>query len=187
MTLALAKRDEGLDRDRLFEQAASRWLEMLDNEARPPKISRVIDAVCEAHPAYDLETVSYNLQSQDFDTYLQGRRKQHLIGRTAAKLVAAEMGARVGVRALDEIQVKLENGELTAKELIEVAKLGMNLNADIDKDLTEVTGDAKVTIEMKNVLIGLPPERAAAIMGEYGRMVASPKGRGEVIDASDSE
>lgn len=188
MTLALVKRDEGLDRDQLFERAASHWLEMLDSDSRPPRMSRVIEAVCEAHPSYAPEIVARNLQSQDFDTYLQSRRKQHLIGRTAAKLVAAEIGARVGVRALDEIQAKLESGELTTKELIEVAKLGMTLNAGIDKDLTEVTGDAKVTIEMKNVLIGLPPERAAAVMAEYGRMVASPKGIGEVIDAScDSE
>jgi hypothetical protein len=39
---------------------------------------------------------------------------------------------------------------------------------------------------MKDVLIGLPPERAAAVMAEYGRSIASPKGKGEVIDASDS-
>ncbi len=179
MSLVLAKRDEGMDRDRLYEQAASRWLEFLDSEAKPPKMVRVIEAVCEAHPSYDLDTVTYSLESDEFDTYLKTRRKRHLVERTAAKLVAAEMGAQLGVGALERLQERLD--EMSDKDLIAVAKLGMELNADVDKDLTEITGDAKISIQMKDVIIGLPPERAAAIMSAYGRSLASPSG--EVIDA----
>lgn len=179
MSLSLARRDEGMDRDRLYEQAASQWLEMLDSEARAPKMTRVIEAICEAHPSYDMETVTYSLESKEFAAYLHGRRKTHLIERTAAKLVAAEMGAQLGVGALERLQERLD--EMSDKDLIAVAKLGMELNAGIDKDLTEITGDAKISIQMKDVLIGLPPDRAAAIMSAYGRSVASPSG--EVIDA----
>lgn len=184
MSIALAKRDEGMDKDRLYEQAASRWLEMLDNEGRTPKMARVIEAVCEAHPSYDMETVAYCLQAKEFDAYLKDRRKRHLIERTAARLVAAEMGAQLGVGALERLQERLD--DMSDKDLIAVAKLGMELNAGVDRDLTEVTGNAQITIQMKDVLIGLPPERAAAVMAEYGRSIASPKGKGGVIDASDS-
>jgi hypothetical protein len=174
-----------MDKDRLYEQSASRWLEMLDNEGRTPKIARVIEAVCEAHPSYDMETVAYCLQAKEFDAYLKDRRKRHLIERTAARLVAAEMGAQLGVGALERLQERLD--EMSDKDLISVAKLGMELNAGIDRDLTEVTGDAKITINLKNILVGLPPERAAVLMGEYGRAMASPKAKGGVIDADCTE
>jgi hypothetical protein len=72
-------------------------------------------------------------------------------------------------------------------DLIALAKLGMDLNAGVDKDLTEITGDAKVTINLKNLLIGLPPERAAALMGEYGRVMASPQAKVEIIDADSDD
>lgn len=186
MSLVLAEKKEVFDRDLLFERAASRWLDLLDAEGKAPKLYRVIEAVCEAHPSYDQEQVTLCLQSGDFEDHLRSRRQRHLIERTAAKLVAAEMGSRLGVDALAALQERLatEPDSLKTGDLIAIAKLGMELNAGIDKDLTEATGDVKIAVHLKDVLIGLPPERAAILMAEYGRKMASPKAKAEIIDAS---
>ena len=102
-------------------------------------------------------------------------------------MVAAEIGSRIAVDALEELQDRIKHPGMKTSDLIALAKLGMDLNAGVDKDLTEITGDAKVTINLKNLLIGLPPERAAALMGEYGRVMASPQAKAEIIDADSDD
>lgn len=188
MSLVLADKTEKFDREELFERAASHYLEMLDSEGKAPKLNRVVEAVCAAHPCYDSEQVALYLRSSDFNDYLLGRRRRHLIERTAARLVAAEMGSRLGVDALEALRQRLvfDPDSIKTSELIAIAKLGMDLNAGVDKDLTEATGDVKIAVHLKDVLIGLPPERAAALMAEYGRAMASPRAKGEIIDASGS-
>jgi hypothetical protein len=185
VTLAVIPKTE-FDNTRLYEQAASAYLEILDTAGKPPRLSEVITTICENHPNYDATQLETWLKDPEFDTYLKGRRQRHLIERTAAKLVAAEMGAALGVRAIEALQNRLrENPEnIRDKDLITMAQLGMTLNAGIDKDLTEATGDVKITMHLKDVLIGLPPERAAILMAEYGRAMASPKAKAELIDVS---
>lgn len=188
MKLAVVDKPVPFDTDLLYEQAASRYLDMLDAEGRPPKLGRVVESLCEAHPNYDRIQVDTWLKQGDFTTYLRGRRQRHLIERTAAKLLAAELGSRLGVDALVALQDRLvENPDsLKPRDLIDMAKLGMDLNASIDKDLTEATGDVKITMHLKDVLVGLPPERAAILMAEYGRAMASPKAKAEIVDVIDA-
>lgn len=184
--LVLADKPEEFDRSLLYERAASRYLDLLDEEGRHPRLERIAKLILEQHPFYDAEQVILSLKSSEFDQYLQTRRRDHLLQRTAAKLLAAETGARIGVSSLQELMDRLSDPECKArmktKDLIALAKLGLDLNAEIDKDLTEVTGDGKVTIEMKNVLIGLPPDRAAAVLAEYARSITSPKAKAEIED-----
>ncbi len=189
MNLVIRDRDATIDTDLLFERVASIYLDTLDETTKPLKTPELVHAICEKHPTYNAEDVGAALKTPEFDAYLKTRRQRHLIERTAAKLLAAEMGARVGVLALDKLQDRLEkrSDDIKTKDLIEAAKLGMTLNSSIDKDLTEATGDVKITMQIKDVLIGLPPERAAAIMAEYGRTMASPKAKAEIIDASGAE
>jgi hypothetical protein len=189
MNLAVTKRVELFDTDLLYEQSASHYLNILDIEGRPPKIARVVESLCEAHPHYDRTQVATWLAQGDFTTYLRGRRQRHLIERTAAKLVAAEMGSCIGVEALTIMQdrMRADPDSIKFRDLLEAAKVGMDLNASIDKDLTEATGDVKITMHLKDVLVGLPPERAAILMAEYGRAMASPKAKAEIIDASSTE
>lgn len=187
MSLVPYQKAEPFDRDLLFERAASAYCEMLDDNNAPPKMGEVVQTVCVKHPEYDCDYVSDLLKGKEWDAYLQSRRKDHLINRTAAKLLAAELGSRIAVDALAKLRDKMDADEVSAKDLVSIAKLGMDLNASIDKDLNEVTGDTQVTFNLKNVLIGLPPERAAAVMGEFGRAMASPKAKQELLDASSSD
>jgi len=187
MSLVLADKPDTFDRDRLYEQAASHYLDILDETGKAVRIPALAESLCEAHPNYDLEQVKTLLGAPEFETYLQTRRRTHLINSTAAKLVAAEIGSRIAVDALEELQQRIKRPGMKTGDLIALAKLGMDLNAGVDKDLTEITGDAKVTINLKNLLIGLPPERAAALMGEYGRVMASPQAKAEIIDADSDD
>ena len=186
MTHFLATHEEFFDKDLLFEQAATHYLDILDETGRPPRNGALVRSICEQHPNYDAVLIETNLKDPEFDTYLRSRRQRHLIERTAAKLVAAEMGSRLGVDALATLQERLavNPDSISNKDLLAMAKVGMDLNAGIDKDLTEATGDVKITMHLKDVLVGLPPERAAILMAEYGRAMASPKAKGEIIDAS---
>jgi hypothetical protein len=185
MNLTIVPKAE-FDHERLYSQAASTYLDILDGDGRPPKVDYVVDVLCEKHPHYDAVQVATWLNDPEFDTYLKTRRQRHLIERTAAKLVAAEMGAALGVKAIGRLQDRLNDpgANIKDKDLIAMAQLGMTLNAGIDKDLTEATGDVKITMNLKNVLVGLPPERAAALGAAYARTLASPGAKAEVIDAS---
>jgi hypothetical protein len=185
----VAIREPEFDRDRIFQQASTHYLEMLDSTGKPPKREELIASLCESHPNYDAVQLRTLLNESEFDSALKTRRQRHLVERTAAKLLAAEMGSRLGVDAIEALQKRLKDkpDSIAAKDLVEMAKLGMNLNASIDKDLTEATGDVKITMHLKDVLIGLPPERAAILMAEYGRAMASPRAKGEVIDGSSTE
>lgn len=182
MSLAVIPRTE-FDTTMLFEQAASTYLDILDETSKPPKLNELVSTICENHPNYDAVQLETWLKDPEFDTYLKGRRQRHLIERTAAKLLAAEMGSRLGVKALERLMERLENSaeDVKDKDLIAIAQLGMSLNAGIDKDLTEATGDVKITMNLKNVLMNLPAERAAALGAAYARTLASP-GYAEVID-----
>lgn len=189
MSLGLVTREPEFDIGRIHEQIASYYLKVLDETGKPLKHKQLARAFCENHPNYDEVQIETYIEEPEFDAYLKTRRQRHLVERTAAKLLAAEMGSRLGVSALETLQRRLDTrpDDIAAKDLVEMAKLGMNLNSSIDKDLTKVTGDAKITIQIKDVLIGLPPERAAAVMAEYGRSMASPKAKGEIIDGSSTE
>jgi hypothetical protein len=182
----LALRDPDFDPRRMWEQCASLYLETLDRTGKPPRQTVLVESLCNNHPNYDAVQVATWLNDPEYDKYLQTRRREHLVQRTAAKLLAAEMGASLGVMALERIQERLENGAngIPTKDLVAVAKLGMDLNASIDKDLDEVTGNPKITVQIRDVLVGLPPERAAILMAELGRSMASPKAKGEVIDGT---
>lgn len=186
MSLVPYQKPRPFDKDVLYEQAASVYCDILDTTNKPPKVPAIVQTLTLEHPEYDAVEVEQWLKDKEFDTYLQSRRKDHLINRTAAKLLAAELGSRIAVDALARLQDKMDADDVSAKDLVAIAKLGMDLNASVDKDLNEVTGDAKVTINLKNLLIGLPPERAAVLMSEYGRTMASPKMKAEIIDASGS-
>jgi hypothetical protein len=189
VNLVVAKKEVGFSVDAMYESAASHYLDVLDETGRPLKTRDLVVSLCENHPNYDAVQIETLLKEPEWDAYLKTRRQRHLVERTAGKLLAAEMGSRLGVKALEVMQGRLDDspGTINNKDLVEMAKLGMNLNASIDKDLSEITGDPKITMHLQNVLIGLPPERAAILMSEFGRAMASPKAKGEIIDGCSTE
>lgn len=188
MSLVLASQHPALDRDLLFEQAASCYLDLYEEVGKPPKMLAVLERLCDKHSEYDRRQVAEILATKEFSDYLMERRRRHLLEGVAARMVAAEMGAIIGTEALDVLKKRLREDpdSITTRDLIALARLGMEMNAGVDKDLAQATGDVKIAIQLKDVLVGLPPERAAVLMAEYGRMMAAPKNR-QVIDGSCDE
>ena len=189
----LALREPDMDAEHLREQVASHYCDVLDETGKALRLVPLVKSFCENHPNYDeVQIVTLLKEDSEWDAYLQSRRRNHLINRTAASLLAAEMGGRLGVLALEEAQRRLEDevavSEIADKDIQGYIKLGMDLNAKVDKDLTEVTGDVNITMHLKDVIMGMPVDRAAAFMAEYGRMTVAPKNKEEIIDGScDSE
>jgi hypothetical protein len=176
-----------LDSKLLYEQAGSAYLELLEETNRSPRIVAVIERVCSLHPNYDADCVGVLLKSDDFDTYLQDRRKLHQKQRAAVKLLAAELGGKLGARALEEMQRRLETSayDIKDKDLIEYAKFGLSANSALAEDVAETQGDVKITVNLKDVLINLPRERRMAVGAAYARHLGSVGG--EVIDAESSD
>jgi hypothetical protein len=199
--VTLAIRDTiPFDVDRLYEQSASAYLELLDESGKPPKITQVVELINSRHPNYDSIQVATWLKDVEFDSYLQTRRTEHQKKRAAIKLLAAEMGGKVGKMALEQLSDQLENGkkvlvkykdgtseiervDLETKDLIAAAKLGIDLNSALTEESQDVQGDMKITVNLKDVFFNLSPERAAEIGAAWGRTQASPQSKVDIIDA----
>jgi hypothetical protein len=164
----------------LYERAATAYLDLMDEGKTRPRIADIADVLAGRHPdeygASYREAILERLKNTEFDRYLADRRKRHLIERLAPRMLAAEMGSRVGAKALELLDRQLNEGyDIRPKDLVEIAKLGFALSEKVDKDLEEVTGSNNLTINMefKQLLLGLPPERRMAVAQEFTRRMVT--------------
>lgn len=160
--------------DLLYERAGTAYCDLWDETGLPPKLVQVAERLAERHPdeyadvAWSLE----KLKTSTFDMILAERRKAHLMYTLAPKLLAAEMGARLGSKAFGILQERLDNDpdSVSPTVLNQIMKTGFELAGKVDRDVAEVTGTGNPTINVnfKELLISLGDE-APQVMAEIAR------------------
>ena len=169
------------EEDLLWERVATHYLRLQEERrGRKVKVDEALAACLEAHPGeYSEITARAAIKSATFDDYLVARRKDHMLRSLVPSLYAAEFGSKLGEMAAQRLIDKFENGEeIDTKDLLAIVKTGYELAAKADKKIEEVTEspNIKVNIDLKGLLLGLPPEMAADYMAEIGRrMIAGEK------------
>jgi len=162
----------------LYEQAASAYLDLLDEKGRHPTINALWKRLSERHPDYPEDETRDLLKSAEFDQTLQDRRKRHQIERAAVALTAAERAGRLSPQLFDLMEEKLRVApeDIRFKELVDAAKMCVELDSKVTRVVAETTGSGDLTINLKfqNLLMGLPAERRAAVIGEVMRAGGSP-------------
>lgn len=168
----------------LFERVASHYLRLQDERnGKKVKISEAVDAVLAAHDGeYSEVAARAAVKCAEFDDYLATRRKDHMVRSLVPSLYAAEVGLKLGEAAAEELARRLDSevavSEMSDKDLLAIVKTGFELAAKVDKKVEEVTetSNIKVNVDLKGLLLGLPPEMAADYMAEIGRrMIAGDK------------
>lgn len=172
----LAKADEEL----LWERVGSRYLELQEKRpGRRVRVGEAVQAVLDAHPGEYVESVAKaSCSGKDFESYLASRRKEYLLVSLAPALYAAELGSRMGAKAAERLMERLESGDdIDTKDLLAIVKAGYDLAAKVDKQMEEVTGTQKVevSVDLKGLLMGLPPDMAAKYMTEVARRMQVEK------------
>lgn len=169
--------DLHINRDRIFESAATVYFDILKESGKPPKVITVARETARELGIEDLQ-VSSQICGPDWDAYMVTRRRRRIIEECALKVTAAEFAERIQNQSLSRLVDLLENPEakVSTKDLIAAAELASRLNAQVDESMSEVTGtgDVTVNVKFKNLLIGLPPERRAAFMSEVLRQGTAP-------------
>jgi hypothetical protein len=178
---------QSMDRDRLHQEASDLYFDILATTGKPPRLGVLIKELSARHE-FENAIVKSLLTDPTFDAMLISRRKRRIIEQAALKVTAAEYAERIASLGLAELVDRMEAdpGSLKTKELIEAVKLASDLNAKVDQDIEAVTGsgDVNINIRFKELLLNVPPERRAALMGEAVRRMSAP---GEVIDAQATE
>lgn len=170
------------DEDLLFERVASHYLRLQDERSgKRVRVDEALEACLAAHPeAYSEAVARAAVKSKEFDDYLATRRKEHLLTSLVPQLYAAEMGSRMGEMAAQRLLDKLENGEeIQDKDLLAIVKLGYELASKVDKKVEEVTESNKITVNLnlKELLVGLPPDMAQSYMAEVGRRMIADENK----------
>jgi hypothetical protein len=170
-----------VEEDLLFERVASHYLRLQEERnGKKVRVDEALDACLAAHPeSYQEAVARAAVHSAEFDDYLATRRKDHLLRSLVPNLYAAELGSKLGEMAAQRLIDKFENGEeIQAKDLLAMMKLGYELAGKVDAKVAEVTESNKITVNvnLKELLLGLPPETASDYMVEIGRrMIAGEK------------
>lgn len=176
-----------MSKDTLFIEAADLYFDMLAESGKPPRLPQLVKALAVKH-SIDAEMIRNLLRDPEFDAMLISRRKRRIIEEAALKVTAAEYAERIATGGLAKLVDLIETGaDMTPKDLIAAVKLASDLNAQVDKDISQVTGtgDVTVNIQFKELLLKVDPERRGALMQEAMRRIGAPMA--EVIDASCSE
>ncbi len=178
---ALTKAPEPMNRDRLFESAATAYFDLLAETGKPPTTRKVAERT-----GADIGVEAAMVKSQlgpDWDAYMVVRRKRRITEELALKVAAAEFAEKIQGAALSRLVDLLDDPEskVSAKDLIAAAKLASDLNAQVDASMSEATGtnNLSINLKVKNILVGLPPERRAAFLGEVMR-------QGTVLELEDA-
>jgi hypothetical protein len=168
----------------LWERVVSHYLRLQEErKGRKVKVDEALTACLDAHPNEYSEVVAKAaIKSKDFDDYLAARRKEHMLHSLVPVLYAAEAGLHLGQQAAEELSKRLDSevvvSEMSDKDLIAIMKTGFEMAAKADKQVEEVTEtqNVKINLDLKGLLVGLPPEMAADYMAEIGRrMIADGK------------
>lgn len=149
----------------LWERVATAYLRLQEERnGKRVKVAEAVDAVLAKHPGeYSSAVARAEVRDKGFEEYLASRRKDHLIRQVVPSLMAAEMGSRVGEKALAMLLDRLENGEdIATRDLLAIAKAGYEMVGKADKTVEEVTGVQKVQVnlDVKGLLLGMSPELA---------------------------
>jgi len=177
---------QSMDKDRLYQEAGDLYFDILADTGKPPRLYALIKSLAEKHEI-DSCIVKSLLTDSSFDALLISRRKRRIIEQAALKVTAAEYAERIATMGLARLVDMMEAGEeIKPKDLIAAVRLAAELNAQVDKDVAEVTGsgDVNINIRFKELLLNVSPERRAALMGEAVRRISAP---GEVIDGTSIE
>ena len=161
--------------EELFERAAQKYVELLDQVTQAPKITKVMDALCSEHPdIYPKEHKQHylaKLHNPDFNSYLEKYRGEYIQRQLAPRLLAAHMGHRIGSKALEQLMNRLDSGdEIATKDLIALAQLGFSFAEKVGAEVKQNLGDTpQVNAAFQQVLVTLPPELAEAMAVELIR------------------
>jgi hypothetical protein len=175
-----------MDKDVLYENACVLYFDILASTGKPPRMG-VLCSTLAANLELEEAIVKGLLRGPEFDALLLSRRKRRIIEEAALKVTAAEYAERIATLGLAELVDRIESGaDISNKDLIAAVKLASELNEKVDQSMQEVTGsgDVNINIRFKELLLNVPPERRAALMGETMRRIGA---QGEVIDGSCDE
>ncbi len=165
----------------LWERAASHYLRLQEErQGKKVRIPDALDAALAAHPGeYDAAAARASVLTPEFDTYLAGRRKEHMLRSLVPSLYAAETGLRLGSMAAEELARRAGDpgavAEMSDKDLLAIMKAGFDYAKQVDQKVEEATGTQKVevSVDLKGLLMGLPPDMAASYMQEVGRRLTA--------------
>jgi len=170
----------------LYERACSRYLELLEETGKPPRLQAVADRLVVAHSdEYPSPGLLINrLSTPAFQEELRIRRKEHLITALAPRLFMAEMAAGVGKLALEEMVDRLKDEEsrstISNRDLNSILKTVAELALAGDKAGEEASA---VIPTNKGTIINFisqfdSPERAAVVLQEMARLDAAKERSG---------
>lgn len=165
--------------EQLYERAASVYLELWDDRGRPPKHRDVAEAMQEKWDEYDSDYVLGCLACKEFESTLTERRRVHLLYTMVPRLLAAEMGTKLGRAGYEELMRRLEEApeDLSERVLLDMYKTGFEFAGKLDTQIEEATGQSniQVNVEFKDMLLALPPDEASILVGELARRVQTGK------------
>ena len=172
----------------LFEKAATVYLDLWDQQGKPPSIRGDVEPLLGEYPSDWL----CKLHGRAFEEYLAKRRKEHILYTMAPRLVGAHMGAEVGQLALTELVRRLRDPEgvkrVSTKDLTSLVKRAFELAGLVDKDLGDLGGDKKpqVYIDMRTLIATGDEARAADILMQVARRFSQREGldAGNVVSSS---
>ena len=170
----------------LYERACSRYLELLEETGKPPRLQTVADRLVDAHSdEYPSPGLLINrLSTPAFQEELRIRRKEHLITSLAPRLFMAEMAAGVGKLALEEMVDRLKDEEsrstISNRDLNSILKTVAELALAGDRAGEEAS---TVIPTNKGTIINFisqfdSPERAAVVLQEMARLDAAKERSG---------
>ena len=168
------------DNQALYERASSHYLELLEEEGRPPRMAEVAGRLWSAH-SDDYPSAEFILQrltTKAFQEELRLRRKEHLIQNIGPRLLMAEMAASIGREALVETLDRLKDPEsrkaISNRDLNAILKTAADLANAADKEIEEVAQLAPVNKgTIVQLFTQLSPERAAVVMQELARQATA--------------
>lgn len=144
------------DSERVYEQAASHYLDLYDEHSKPPRLREVVDSLCGKHDEYDRAELLKLLKGSEWDDYLAQRRRQHLQHTLGARLMAAEWGLSLAKRASEILSERMDS--LSDQQLIALLKVGNELAAKMDSEVAQVVEEHNAPKTQVNNFYGQIPE-----------------------------
>ena len=171
----------------LYERACSRYLELLEETGKPPRLQTVADRLVDAHSdEYPSPGLLINrLSTPAFQEELRIRRKENLIANIGPLLFMREMAATINREALDESLDRLRDKErrvqISDRDLNTIVKTTAEMITGVEKGIDEAV---QVIPTNKGTIINFisqfdSPERAAVVLQEMARLDAAKERQGE--------
>jgi hypothetical protein len=166
------------DREKLFSRAASLYLDLLEEQGKPPKLDALFDRLYKEYPQEYVKAgkryVVDALRSPEFAEIMRTKRLDRLMYTLAARVTAAEMGHALGTKAGEELLRRLDEtpDEIATRDLIALVKAGSEMvqsGAQAAGNAGEGSQQPQIIIQTQEVLMKMPVDRRAVLAQEYGR------------------